>query len=105
MINVNNHAVSGAMVGVPWTGVKDTGHGIANSEYALTTVLRPRTWLVDKSTKPDLFWMPFDPTLVDVGHRLAKLQLGKVGAAPKLLGAVKRRIRTIREFFGQSSDS
>ena len=101
VLNVNNHAVSGAMVGVPWTGVKDTGHGIANSQYALTTFLRPRTWLVDKSTKPDLFWMPFDATLVDVGHRLAKLQLGKVGAAPKLLGAVKRRIRTVREFFGR----
>jgi acyl-CoA reductase-like NAD-dependent aldehyde dehydrogenase len=99
VVNVNNHAVSGALVAAPWTGIKDTGGGVANSEYALSTFLRPRTVLVDRSTKPDMFWMPFDADLADTGDRLARLQLGQLGALFGLFGALKRRIRAIREFF------
>jgi acyl-CoA reductase-like NAD-dependent aldehyde dehydrogenase len=100
VVNVNNHAVTGAMVNVPWCGTKDTGTGVANSEHALSTFLRPRTLLVDKSRKPDLFWMPFDNTLRQLGERLAALQLGALGGALKLPTLVSRRIKTIRAFFG-----
>jgi acyl-CoA reductase-like NAD-dependent aldehyde dehydrogenase len=41
VVNVNNHALTGAIPQLPWSGTRATGHGIANSELALTTFARP----------------------------------------------------------------
>ncbi len=100
--SVNNHAVSGAMVRVPWTGTKDSGSGVHNSEFALSAFLRPRTTLVDRSSKPDPFWLPSDAALTEFGHITAELQIGKLGRLPRLLALVGKRTRTIREFFAPS---
>ena len=88
---INNHAITGALPFAPWTGVKDTGYGVANSEFALHTFVRPRTILVDKGTKPDPWWLPADDLLADMAERLARVQLGAVGAALKLPGIMKQR--------------
>jgi acyl-CoA reductase-like NAD-dependent aldehyde dehydrogenase len=101
VVSVNNHAVSGALVSVPWTGTKQSGPGVANSSYALTSFLRPRTHLVDKSAKPDVFWMPFDQDLVDLAHAVSKLQLGKLGSLLRLPRLQGRRGKTIRAFFAR----
>lgn len=103
VVSVNNHAVSGALVSVPWTGTKQSGPGVANSPYALSTFLRPRTHLIDKSTKPDVFWMPFDQDLVDLGHGVSKLQLGQLAALVRLPKLTGRRLKAIRSFFGRRS--
>src|SRR5262249_44866059 len=95
---VNNHALTGAMPFAPWTGVKDSGYGVANSPFALGHYTRPRTLLVDKNTKPDFFWLPADATLRDIAERLADAQLGKLGRALALPGLMRRRVRAILDF-------
>src|SRR5690606_40181594 len=60
VVLVNNHAFTGAMAHVPWTGVKETGPGIAASRFAYHTFARPRTLFVDANSKPDAWWFPID---------------------------------------------
>ena len=90
---VNNHAFTGGVAAVPWTGVKQTGYGIANSEFALAHYTRPRTLATDRSSGPDLYWFPITATLEELGHRLAEAQLGKLGSALRLPGLMRRRRR------------
>ncbi len=92
---INNHAITGAMPPAPWTGVKDTGYGVANSEFALHTFVRPRTIFIDSGSAPDPWWLPADELLADMAERLAKAQLGDVLAAlkvPSIMSARKKRL-------------
>ena len=41
-MTVNNHAFTGAVPSLPWSGVRATGFGVANSVYSLQTFVRPR---------------------------------------------------------------
>jgi acyl-CoA reductase-like NAD-dependent aldehyde dehydrogenase len=95
VVLVNNHSITGAMPAAPWSGVKQTGYGIANSVYALGTFTRPKTYLTDSQKTPDPWWMPMDAMMEELGERLADAQLGKYWRAikvPLLLGARSRRI-------------
>lgn len=96
-IFINNHALTGAMPFAPWTGVKDTGYGVANSEHALHTFARPRTIFVDSNKAPDPWWLPADALLVDMAERLALAQLGHFGAALKLPSIMSQRKRRLLE--------
>lgn len=92
---VNNHGLTGAMPFAPWTGVKDSGYGVANSAFSLSTFVRPKTTLIDTSKGPDPWWLPADKLMEEVGERLVAAQLGKIGAAlklPSLMAARKRKI-------------
>lgn len=90
-IFINNHALTGSMPFAPWTGVKDTGPGVANSEFALHTFARPRTIFVDTGSAPDPWWLPADGLLADMAERLARAQLGDFAAALKLPGIMSAR--------------
>jgi acyl-CoA reductase-like NAD-dependent aldehyde dehydrogenase len=92
---INNHAITGSMPFAPWTGVKDSGYGVANSQYALATFTRPKTFFVDKNRKPDPWWLPADSILTDIGERLARAQLGDVLAAVKVPILFKKRVKRI----------
>jgi acyl-CoA reductase-like NAD-dependent aldehyde dehydrogenase len=92
---VNNHALTGAMAAAPWTGVKHSGYGIANSAFALGHYTRPRTILVDRSRVPDPFWFPVNASLEELGHRLADAQLGRVLSAWKLPLLIRSRQREV----------
>lgn len=94
---VNNHAITGIFPETPWTGVKDTGPGVAASHHAFHTFVRRRTLLVDASRKPDPWWMPFDDNMRALGEALVARQLGSVGALIKLAGLVGKRVAAIRE--------
>jgi acyl-CoA reductase-like NAD-dependent aldehyde dehydrogenase len=92
---VNNHGLTGAMPFAPWTGVKDSGFGVANSRHALSTFVRPKTTLIDTSSGPDPWWLPADKLMEEVGERLVAAQLGKLAQAlklPGLMGARKKKI-------------
>jgi acyl-CoA reductase-like NAD-dependent aldehyde dehydrogenase len=99
VVTINNHAFSGAIPSLPWSGTRQTGFGVAGGPESLATFVRPRTTLVDRSTGPELFWMPYDRTFLELADILADAQLGRLGRAWKLPLAMRRRIKTIREFF------
>lgn len=99
VVTINNHSVTGAMASLPWSGLRDTGTGVANSEHALSVFVRPRTVLLDRNTDPELYWMPYDKALWELGNLLADAQLFKLGGAWKIPFLIKRRLDTVRAFF------
>ncbi|HEY4016184.1 MAG TPA: aldehyde dehydrogenase family protein [Polyangiaceae bacterium] len=99
IVTINNHAFTGAVPSLPWSGVRATGFGVANSVHSLHTFVRPRATVVDRAKAPELFWMPYDKTLWDLGSILADLQLGRFERVWRLPLAMRKRIRTIRAFF------
>jgi delta 1-pyrroline-5-carboxylate dehydrogenase len=99
VVSVNNHSFTGAVPSLPWSGTRATGFGVANSALALATFVRPRTLIVDRRKDPELYWMPYDETLVELGEVLADLQTARLGRAWRLPGLMRRRMRKLREFF------
>jgi len=99
VVNVNNHAFSGAIPALPWSGTRETGFGVANSAHALATFVRPKAFLVDRSHAPELFWMPYDDALVELGDILADAQVMKLERAWKLPLLIRKRMKTLRNFF------
>lgn len=95
---VNNHGFTGALPAAPWTGVKQSGAGVANSVFALNHYTRPRTLVVDKNSGADAWWFPMDGVLEELGHRLSEAQLGNVLAAVKVPLLLARRQRAVLDF-------
>ena len=98
--SVNNHAFTGAVAALPWTGTRATGYGIANGPWSLTTFARPKVMVVDGSDGPEIFWMPFDQDLGKLGQALADAQIGRVLGAWRIPLLLRSRLRTLRRFFG-----
>ncbi len=99
VVSINNHAFTGAVPSLPWSGTRATGFGVANSTLSLATFLRPRTTVVDRRKEPELFWMPYDETLVELGDILADLQVKRIERAWRLPILMRRRLKTLRNFF------
>ncbi|MBI5511586.1 MAG: aldehyde dehydrogenase family protein [Deltaproteobacteria bacterium] len=93
---VNNHAFTGSLPEVPWTGVKDTGPGVANSHHAYHVFVRRRTVFVDRNKDPDPWWLPIDADLQAFGEALVRRALGSATALLTLARLLPRRLRTIR---------
>jgi succinate-semialdehyde dehydrogenase/glutarate-semialdehyde dehydrogenase len=94
---VNNHAIVGSMANIPWTGVKDTGTGVAASRFSYHTFVRPRTIFVDKSKKPDPWWFPANEDLQELGETLVEFSLGSLTSVIRLAQVARRRVKAIRE--------
>jgi len=99
VVSVNNHSFTGAVPSLPWSGTRATGFGVANSALALATFVRPRTLVVDRRRDPELYWMPYDQTLLELGDVLADLQTSRLDRAWKLPALMRRRMRWLRAFF------
>jgi acyl-CoA reductase-like NAD-dependent aldehyde dehydrogenase len=99
VVTINNHSLTGAMPGLPWSGTRATGFSVANSELSLATFTRPRAVLIDRNESPEPFWMPFDRDLIELGNALCDAQVGRVTRAWKLPLLLKRRVDRIRSFF------
>jgi acyl-CoA reductase-like NAD-dependent aldehyde dehydrogenase len=100
VVTINNHAITGAIPSLPWSGTKDTGTGVANSELALATFLRPRTILLDANEAPELFWLPYDRTLWELANLLSEAQIPRLDPLlVKIPFLIKQRIDTVRRFF------
>ena len=98
VVLVNNHSITGAWPQAAWTGVKNTGYGIAGSEFALHTFTRPMTVVVDKNSAPDAWWLPVDATLLEIANRLGEVQLGALLRAVALPFLMRQRAKTILAF-------
>lgn len=94
---VNNHSFPGSIPQVPWTGVKDSGFGVAASRHSYPTFVRRRTIVVDRSRDPDVFWRPVDESLAQLGQAAAELALGAFLRVFTLLGLLGKRTKSIRE--------
>ena len=99
VVTVNNHAFSGAIPALPWSGTRDTGYGVANSALALPTFVRPRTLVVDEASAHELYWPPYDRGLLEFGDILSDVQRGVVGRAWRLPLLLRDRMRALRDFF------
>jgi acyl-CoA reductase-like NAD-dependent aldehyde dehydrogenase len=99
VVNVNNHAFTGAIPLLPWSGTKDTGFGVANGPESLATFVRPRVVTVDANDGMELYWMPYDGALKALGETLADAQIGRLLGAWKLPLLIRERLKTVREFF------
>jgi acyl-CoA reductase-like NAD-dependent aldehyde dehydrogenase len=99
VVTINNHAFTGAIPALPWSGTRATGYGVANSTWSLLTFCRPKTITTDRGRRPDPYWMPFDRDLKQLGELLADVQLRRWREAWKLPLLLRRRIRRIRAFF------
>jgi acyl-CoA reductase-like NAD-dependent aldehyde dehydrogenase len=99
VVNVNNHAFSGSIPSLPWSGTRATGFGVANGAESLHTFVRPRTTTIDESSGPDLYWMPYDDALLATGEAVADAQIGHFSDAWRLPLLVRGRLKTIRTFF------
>lgn len=103
VVTINNHAMTGAIAALPWSGTRETGTGIANSELALGIFTRPKTVLVDMNEAPELFWMPYDRALYELGNLLSDAQILKLSPAlAKIPFLLKQRVDTVRRFFRTS---
>ena len=98
---VNNHAITGAMANLPWTGTGHTGPGIAASRFSYPTFIRRRTIFVDKGKKPDPWWFPFDESVPAMASSLIAFSRGKLTAGLKLAAASRRRVRAIEAWVSQ----
>ncbi len=99
VVVINNHALTGAMPALPWSGTRETGTGIANSRHALLTFARPKTTLVDRSEKPELYWPPYDRGLIELGEILCDVQRGAITSAWKLPLLLHERMQRLTTFF------
>jgi acyl-CoA reductase-like NAD-dependent aldehyde dehydrogenase len=99
VVTINNHAVTGAMPSLPWSGTRDTGTGVANGAISLQTFTRPRAVLVDSNAAPELYWMPYDRNLWELGNLLSDAQRMKLGGAWKIPFLIKARVDAVKKFF------
>jgi acyl-CoA reductase-like NAD-dependent aldehyde dehydrogenase len=100
IVTVNNHAFTGAVPALPWSGTRETGFGVANSAYALSTFARPKALIVDEAKKPEPFWMPWGRDNFEFGSLLIEAQLMKLGRVWKLPLVIDRRVKKVAKFFG-----
>jgi acyl-CoA reductase-like NAD-dependent aldehyde dehydrogenase len=94
---VNNHGFAGILADVPWTGVKDTGPGVAASAHSYGVFTRPRTVIIDGGKNPDPWWIPANAELgAFVDALIARGRGGGLGVLLKLGGLVKKRATAIK---------
>lgn len=103
VVTVNNHALSGAIPSLPWSGTRATGHGVANSHHALATFVRPRAVITDRSSQPELYWAPFDRELVEFGDTLCDVQRGVIDRTWRLPFLLRAHMQRLKKFFAEES--
>lgn len=94
---VNNHSLAGVNPWIPWTGVKETGPGVANSVFAYPNYVRRRTVYVDSNKLPDPWWKPVDESFEPFAQALIARGLGGgIGVLLKLAGLASKRAKAVK---------
>ncbi len=94
VVTVNDHGFTGGVPALPWTGTKSSGFGVTNSHFALESMVRPRTVLLDRSrARRELWWYPYNPVLLRIARALVDLARGKLGALGRLVSSLPKRFK------------
>ncbi|MEZ4389506.1 MAG: aldehyde dehydrogenase family protein [Polyangiales bacterium] len=104
VVTVNNHAFTGAIPSLPWSGTRDTGFGVANSEHSLSTFVRPKAVVIDRGEGMEIYWPPYDRALLELGDILSDAQRAVLGRAWKLPLLLRERARAVTGFFREEGD-
>ncbi len=97
--HLNNHKwTGGTLAQTPWTGVKDTGPGIAAGKHSYHTFARPRMVMEDWNSGPEPFWFPFNDQLGDFSKALVQRGQGNFWALLTLLGLLGKRVKAATDF-------
>ena len=99
VVTVNNHSLTGAIPDLPWSGTRQTGHGIANSIYSLSNFAQPKTVLIDRSNNPEPYWLPYNPETLELGQLVADMQLRKIDKIWKVPLLIRSRMKALKSFF------
>ena len=92
MVWLNNHAFTGSVPDLPWSGVAGSGSGVTSSPEALLHMTRPRMVLVDGYQRLEPWWYPYGESMVALMHAVIKRQRsGGLGATLGTLKALKQR--------------
>lgn len=102
--HVNGHGWTGSQAHIPWTGTGATGPGVAASRFAYGTFARPHVVMVDKSTKAEPFWFPFDTRMDAFSLALMDRSKGSIGALFRLIGLLGKRVRTASDIGADTAD-
>ena len=99
VVTINNHAFTGAIPALPWSGVGQSGSGVTNSTHCLSALTRPRALVVDaRRARRELWWFPYTEGLADLGQRMSVLRGGSLLAKPRAaagaVGALVKRWKT-----------
>ncbi len=96
MVWINNHAFTGAVPDLPWTGRGASGGGVTGSPEALMHLTRPRLVVIDRATALEPWWYPYGDSMLELMRRVVARQLqGGIGATLRTLGALKARNRDL----------
>lgn len=100
VVTINNHAFTAALPMAPWSGTKDTGHGVTNGPHSLEAYTRPFLVLTDRSrSATELWWYPYGATLRKLGLAMARARggagfFGRLAAIFALMVLLPRRLFT-----------
>jgi len=97
VITINNHSFTGALASAAWGGVRDSGHGVTNSRFALYEMTRPKTVVVDRSKQAEMWWYPYNNALLDVTSGLVELSRSGGNRLPALGQVVSGLMRRWKE--------
>ncbi|MGM0576776.1 MAG: aldehyde dehydrogenase family protein [Myxococcota bacterium] len=97
VVTVNNTSFTASMPFAPWSGRKESGGGVTNSELAIHELVRPKFVLFDDARDPDPWWHPVGERAVGVARLslewLTSSGPAKARATWRLLRAMRRRVR------------
>ena len=97
MVWVNNHAFTGALPDLPWTGRGASGAGLTSSPEMLDHLTRPRLVVVDTSSALEPWWYPYDASLVALMKQLIERQrVGGIGATLRTLQVLSARNKLVK---------
>ena len=104
VVTINNVSFTGAMPFAPWSGRRESGHGVTNSHLAIMEMVQPKFVLFDDAKAPEAWWFPFSDQAVALARQslawLTASGLSKVGKTFGLLGMQKKRIAEQKKTMG-----
>ncbi len=96
VVTVNNCAMTASMPFAPWSGRRESGHGVTNSHLAILEMVQPKFVLFDGARAPEAWWFPNTASAVSLARTtldwLAARGPGKIGKTFGVLGALKKRL-------------